>query len=162
LVLSVTGERKQAMVAWIPAVLWIGVIAVESTDWFSAEHTSRFLYPLLHFLFSISTEVFDIVHHILRKTGHFVGYFALSALLFRAWRATLRIDEGKVWAMRWALPAFFLSVVVASLDEWHQTYIPSRTGRLADVVLDSTAALTAQIVIFLILSLRQARRAAEA
>jgi VanZ family protein len=158
----VTAERRQLMVAWIPAMLWIGVIAVESTDWFSAEHTGQFLYPLLHFLFSISTEVFDIVHHILRKTGHFVGYFALSALLFRAWRATLRVSEAKAWALRWALPAFFMSVVVASLDEWHQTYIPSRTGRLADVVLDGTAALTAQVVIFLILSLRQTRQAAEA
>ncbi|HEX8815386.1 MAG TPA: VanZ family protein [Terriglobales bacterium] len=150
------------MIAWVPAVLWIGVIALESTDWFSAEHTGRFLYPILHFLFSISTEVFDIWHHILRKTGHFIGYFALSALLFRAWRATLRAGEGKVWAMRWALPAFFMSVVVASMDEWHQTYLPSRTGRLADVLLDSMGALTAQIVIFLILSLRQSRQAAEA
>lgn len=151
-------ERKHFLKDWTAALLWIGVIAIESTDWLSAEHTGRFLYPLLHFLFSMTPQVFEVFHHYLRKTGHFVGYFALSALLFRAWKDTLRVEAGRAWAMRWALPAFFMSVVVASLDEWHQTFIPSRTGRIADVVLDSTAALTAQIVIFLFLQLRQARR----
>jgi VanZ family protein len=42
-----------------------------------------------------------------------------------------------------------MSALVASLDEWHQTLLPSRTGVLSDVVLDSFAALTAQVVIFL-------------
>jgi VanZ family protein len=44
-----------------------------------------------------------------------------------------------------------MTVLVASLDEWHQTFIPSRTGTVRDVILDSGAALTAQIVIFLLL-----------
>ena len=152
-----TPERKKFFKDWTAAVLWIGLIAVESTEWLSAEHTSRILYPLLHFLFNISPQAFEVVHHYLRKTGHFVGYFALSTLLFRAWRDTLHPAKMKVWARRWAGCAFFMSVLVASLDEWHQTFLPSRTGRVADVVLDSTAALTAQLVIFLLLRFRRAR-----
>ena len=144
-------ERKKLLTDWIAAVFWMSLIAVESTDWFSSEHTSRFLYPILHFLLNISPQAFEVFHHYLRKTGHFVGYFALSALLFRAWRDTLHPAKVKVWARRWAGSAFLMSVLVASLDEWHQTFIPSRTGRVADVVLDSSAALTAQIVIFLFL-----------
>ena len=142
-------ERKKLLKDWTAALLWIGLIAVESTDWFSAEHTSRFLYPILHFLLNISPRAFAVFHHYLRKTGHFVGYFALSALLFRAWKDTLHPAKVKAWARRWAGSAFLMSVLVASLDEWHQTFIPSRTGRVADAVLDSTAALIAQIVIFL-------------
>jgi VanZ family protein len=97
---------------------------------------------------------FEVVHHYIRKCGHFVGYFALSFFLFRAWRDTLRLPWAPRWALRWAAIAFFMSAMVASLDEWHQTFIPSRTGRVADVLLDSCAALTAQVLIFLFLTWR--------
>ena len=45
--------------------------------------------------------------------------------------------------------------LVASLDEWHQTYLTSRTGTIEDAFLDSFAALTAQLVIYLVLRNRQ-------
>ena len=85
------------------------------------------------------------------------GYFILSVLLFRAWKTTLSLPA--IWALRWSGIAFFMSALVASLDEWHQTYIPSRTGAISDVMLDSSAALTAQIVIFLLLRAKRARMA---
>ena len=44
-----------------------------------------------------------------------------------------------------------MTALVACLDEWHQTYLPSRTGNLHDVLLDGSGALVAQIVIFLLL-----------
>jgi VanZ family protein len=47
-----------------------------------------------------------------------------------------------------------MSALVACLDEWHQSYLPSRTGNLHDVLLDSTAALIAQIILFLALPRR--------
>jgi VanZ family protein len=37
------------------------------------------------------------------------------------------------------------------LDEWHQSLLPSRTGTFRDVILDSTAGLVGQIVLFAIL-----------
>jgi VanZ family protein len=147
-----TSDRKQLVKTWVAALLWIGLIAIESTDWLSAEHTSRILYPLLHFLIGLDPAGFAVVHHYIRKCGHFVGYFTLSFFLFRAWRATLRLPWAPRWALRWAAVAFFMSALVASLDEWHQTFIPSRTGRISDVMLDSIAALTAQVLIFLYLT----------
>ena len=153
-----TPERKKFLKDWTAAVLWIGVIAIESTEWLSSEHTSRFLYPILHFLFNMSPQLFAVFHHYLRKIGHFVGYFALSVFLFRAWRDTLHPAKVKVWARRWAGSAFLMSVLVASLDEWHQTFLPCRTGAISDVMLDSFAALTAQIAIFLFLRFRRGGR----
>jgi VanZ family protein len=47
-----------------------------------------------------------------------------------------------------------MTALVACLDEWHQTYLPKRTGSLHDVLLDSTAALVAQVVLYLILRWR--------
>ena len=155
-----TPDQKQLSKTWIAALLWMTLIAIESTDMFSAEHTSRFLYPLLHFLMGLEPAAFEVVHHYIRKCGHFVGYFTLSFFLFRAWRATLHLPWGPRWALRWASIAFFMSALVASLDEWHQTFIPSRTGTIRDVMLDSFAALTAQVVIFLFLTWRPRRMAA--
>jgi VanZ family protein len=155
-----TPDQKQLVKTWIAALLWIALIAIESTDWLSSEHTSRFLYPLLHFLMGLDLARFEVVHHYIRKCGHFVGYFTLSFFLFRAWRATLRLPWAPRWTLRWATIAFFMSVLVASLDEWHQTFIPSRTGAFSDVVLDSFAALTAQLLIFLFLTLKPRRMSA--
>lgn len=134
-------------------MLWLGIIATESTDQFSSEQTSRLLYPLFHFLLGLDPHRFAVFHHYLRKTGHFVGYFAGSLILFAAWRATIPMPHTPRWSLRWAGIAFFMTALVASLDEWHQSYIPSRTGVFSDVVLDSSAALTAQVVIFLFLYL---------
>jgi VanZ family protein len=157
-----TSDHKQLIKAWLAALLWIGLIAIESTDTFSAEHTSRFLYPLLHFLMNLDLARFEVWHHYIRKCGHFVGYFSLSFFLFRAWRATLRLPWTSRWALRWAAIAFFMSALVASLDEWHQTFIPSRTGAVSDVMLDSIAALTAQVLIFLYLTWKPRRMVAAA
>jgi VanZ family protein len=137
--------------AWIPAIIWLCIITFESTDYLSSDHTSRFLYPVLHFLLGLDPVRFEVWHHYIRKTGHFVGYFTLSCLLFRAWKATLPVDGVTRWVMRWGTVSFLMTALVASLDEWHQTFIPSRTGSVRDVMLDSAAALTAQIVIFLLL-----------
>jgi VanZ family protein len=152
-----TSHRKELLKTWIAAILWLGIIATESTDQFSAEHTSRYLYPLFHFLFGLEPLRFEVFHHYLRKMGHFVGYFTGSLILFGTWRATLTFPQSPRWALRWAGMAFFMTALVASLDEWHQTYIPSRTGTWHDVVLDSSAALTAQIVIFLFIRWRSRR-----
>jgi len=136
------------------------LIAIESTDWLSAQHTSRILYPLLHFLIGLDLVRFEVWHHYIRKLGHFMGYFTLSFFLFRAWRATLRLPWAPRWALRWGAIAFLMSAMVASLDEWHQTFIPSRTGAIRDVILDSCAALTAQLLIFLYLSWKPRRMVA--
>lgn len=146
--------RKQVWKTWLAVILWLILIAIESTDWLSAVNTGRILYPIFHFLTGVDPVRFVVWDYYLRKVGHFVGYFGLSYLLFRAWRVTLPMPASLRWSSYWAGPAFFMTALVATLDEWHQTYIPSRTGLFSDVVLDSTAALIGQIVIFLWLGRR--------
>lgn len=86
----------------------------------------------------------------LRKLGHVVGYFTLSVLFFRSWRATFPRLSTR-WCLQWATVALLSTALVAALDEWHQSYLPSRTGTVRDVILDSAAALIAQIAVFGIL-----------
>jgi VanZ family protein len=142
-------DRHNVLKAWIAAILWLIVIAIESTALLSSINTSRILYPLLHALFGMGWERFEYWHFYIRKGGHVVGYAILSILLFRAWRASLPATNDVKWTPRWANIAILGTALVASLDEWHQSFIPSRTGRWQDVVLDTCAGIAAQILIFL-------------
>jgi VanZ family protein len=144
-----SNDRHEVLKAWIAAILWLIVIAIESTAWLSAHNTGRILYPVLHFLFGLDRGRFAVWHFYIRKSGHVVGYGTLSILLFRAWRATLPAPNQLRWTMRWANIAILGTALVASLDEWHQTFIPSRTGRWQDVVLDTCAGIAAQVLVLL-------------
>lgn len=120
----------------------------ESTNTLSAAKTATILYPLLHFLLGLDPDHFLIWHFILRKTGHVIGYAVLSVLFYRAWKATISIPGDPRWSILWARIAFTMTALVACLDEWHQTYLPSRTGTIWDVLLDSSAALTVQVLLY--------------
>lgn len=82
-----------------------------------------------------------------------MGYFILSVLLFRSWRATFPRLSTR-WCLQWAALAFLSTALVASLDEWHQSFLPSRTGTFRDVVLDSSAALVAQVLLLIMMNVR--------
>jgi len=113
-------SQKQVLKTWIAATLWLILITLESSSLGSAANTSRFLYPLLHFLIGLDPVRFAVWHPYIRKVGHFVGYFTLSWLLFRAWRATLTASGALRWSILWAGIALSMTALVASLDEWHQ------------------------------------------
>jgi VanZ family protein len=144
-----SSDRHHVLKAWIAAILWMIVIAIESSAYLSAHNTSRILYPLLHFLFGLDHARFEVWHHFLRKGGHVVGYGLLSILLYRAWRESLPAPGNPKWTFRWAAIALVGTALVASLDEWHQSFLPSRTGRWEDVVLDSCAGVGFQVIVFL-------------
>lgn len=144
-----SSDRHQVLKAWIAAILWLIVIAIESSALLSAHNTSRILYPLLHYLFGLTPAHFDHWHFYIRKGGHVFGYGLLSILLFRAWRETLPALGHPRWTLRWANIAILGTALVASLDEWHQSMLPARTGRWQDVVLDTCAGIAAQILVLL-------------
>lgn len=152
--------RSTPRTAWVPALLWLVVIALESTSLGSADNTSRYLLPLLTFLLgSVSPLRYAQIHHCLRKTGHFFGYAVLSLFMFRAWWATLALrarqeGDGLSWRdmfRRWSAGAALLAVLstaaVAGLDEWHQTMLAGRTGSILDVLLDSLGGVFTQMLL---------------
>jgi VanZ family protein len=142
--------------AWISTLLWLCVLALFSSDTFSAEHTGSVLTKILHALFgSISTERFQQIHFLIRKSAHFCSYGFLGALAFFSWRATLPALPR--WTFRWSTLALLLAVTAAGLDEFHQSFIPSRTSSLRDVLLDLVGAIFFQLAIALWLCWREAR-----
>ena len=144
-------SRQQTVFrAWIPAIIWLVIIAIESSALLAPQNTGRILYPLLHFVFGVDRLHFAHWHFYIRKAGHVVGYGVLSILLFRAWSATLPVagNLNPKWTMRWANIAVLGTALVASLDEWHQSFVASRTGTAHDVILDTCAGMAAQILVF--------------
>ena len=135
------------LAVWLPVVVAVLLIAGESTDTMSANHTSGWLRPLFERVFGRFTDaVWGVLHHYARKTGHFVGYGMVCLTLVRAWLLTLARRVGLA-AGQWRWEGNGMGVastaLVASLDEWHQTFIPSRTGMVSDVGLDTLGGLVA-------------------
>lgn len=135
---------------------WILLLAVESSDIGSSDHTGKLLRQLWTLVLgNPDPETFDEVHHLIRKTGHFTGYAILGWFIFRALRATWRnrqevLAKGReyYWQLRWSVLGIAGTAVAASLDEFHQSFNPARTGRWQDVVLDTSGALALQLFLY--------------
>jgi VanZ family protein len=54
------------------------------------------------------------------------------------------------------------TALVASCDEWHQTYLPNRTGSVWDVLLDCCGAITLQLLVYIYMRLFRTKRLAQA
>ena len=127
---------------WLPALAWAGLICSLSTDAFSSNHTSVVIVPVLRWLFShASTETIEWMHEIIRKMAHLTEYFILGVLLHRALRGD---DRG--WKLKWAFWAIVIAAAYASLDEFHQSFVPGRGPAVADVLLDTAGGVAAQLV----------------
>src|ERR1019366_1485473 len=130
--------------AWLPAIVWAGVISWASTDGFSSSHTSGFILPILHWLFPrASAEILDRLHFFIRKTAHFAEYFVFSLFLFRALRG-----EHRGWQLRWAIVALAIAAGYSVLDEFHQSFVSSRTASPWDSLIDTSGAATAQVLLW--------------
>jgi len=130
------GDRLSA---WAPAVAWAAVIFFFSTEELAAEHTGTWLESFVRlFLPSLSPRTFEVLHAILRKLAHVAEYFVLALLVDRGWRHGSRLRPA--WA---PMAAFFVAALYSLSDEWHQTFVPSRTASLFDCGFDSIGAALA-------------------
>ena len=144
---------RHVLLYWLPTVIWLGVLACFSTDAFSAEHTGRVLWKLVHLVYgNISLAAFEHLHFLVRKSAHFFSYGLLSGFAFFAWRATL--PELRRWSARWCILALLLTLLAGSMDEFHQSFIASRTSTPWDVVIDMTGAVFFQMVIAIVVRRR--------
>lgn len=136
-------DRLPVWTARLPLIVFLGVIAFESTALFTRANTREMLYPLFHFLTRVSYDDFYEWNHYVRKAGHVVGYGVLSLLFYRLaiYEIPAALQRAKPYLSFAA--AFAATAAVAVLDEWHQTFVPGRTGTVADVLLDSAAAALA-------------------
>jgi VanZ family protein len=111
---------------WGPVIVWMAVIF-----FFSSRQ---------------KVEVSDIstINFLFFKTLHVLEYAVLYVLFFRAVMNTYPKEK----RFRWYVAAFCLTVLYALTDEIHQTFIPTREGRLRDVIIDAGGAGIAWITLY--------------
>jgi VanZ family protein len=139
---------------WVPVVLWAALISLFSTHWFTSENTATVVVPIFRWLLPFASQAtIDLLHALVRKSGHVIEYFILSLLLLRAIRAGQR-------GMRlgWALAVILIVGAYASLDEYHQSFVPGRTAAVSDVLLDTSAGILGQVFAALFIAWRGERR----
>ena len=129
----------------MPVIAWMLLIFAGSSDALSAQHTSRFLIPFLLWLDpSISYQTIATIHLTLRKLGHFTEYFILAGLLWRAFRGTfLTLSRRLV-----SVATFIIAAGFAASDEFHQSFVATRTATLGDVMIDCFGASVAVVICF--------------
>ena len=138
-------QKKQPGRFWryAPLVLWMSIIILGSTGELSSANTSRIIRPLLLWLFpDISEAKILLAHFWVRKTAHFTEYAIFALLSARAFAASSRA---------WLRRGFFyitllLVAVLAFSDEFHQSFLSSRTGSIYDSFIDIAGGLTALIL----------------
>lgn len=127
---------------YLPLVLWMGFISFASTSGFSGANTSRIVRPLVLWLFpDTSEETLTIVHFIVRKVAHFAEYAVMGLLAARAFSTSSR----EMIRHRWFPIALLLVALYALFDEFHQSYVPSRTASIYDSIIDTAGGLVALV-----------------
>ena len=132
---------------WAPPIIWMSMIFWFSTDLFSADNTGSLLSNILSFIYPGATQgLFDSIHFYVRKAAHLTEYAVLALLLFRAFRSGSQAR----WRLRWAISSVLFVFLYASLDEYHQTFTRRRTGSVYDILIDTSGAAAALILLWLL------------
>ncbi|MFN2454609.1 MAG: VanZ family protein [Pyrinomonadaceae bacterium] len=125
---------------YAPLVGWMAFVFFASSDEFSAGNTSKILRPLLLWLFPQTSETtVALAHFIVRKLSHFTEYAVLALLAARAFLGS----SHTLLKRRWFFAALLLVVLYALMDEFHQSFVPSRKASIYDSLIDTAGGLTA-------------------
>jgi VanZ family protein len=105
---------KRMLFMWGPVIAWMSVI--------------------FYFSSRGKTPVTDsyVISFLFFKTLHLIEYSCLYVLLYRAMRNTTELRKRNI-----AVLALGVVVLYASSDELHQFLVPTREGRVRDVIIDT-------------------------
>lgn len=92
------------------------------------------------------------VQHVIRKLAHFTIY-AILGLLLMSLAETFDFTNKKRIIL-----SLLVGILYASLDEFHQSFIPGRTAAVTDVLIDTAGVITGILFIFLVLKIIQSKR----
>ena len=90
-----------------------------------------------------SAETLATIQFFTRKIAHFTEYAILGFLAARAFRAS----PAPAISRRWFWISAALIIVYALIDEYHQSFVPSRTASIFDSFIDMSGGLAALIFV---------------
>ena len=119
-------------------IIWLFVIFLFSNQDGSTS-TSLTNGILEKYLFFVDSDIFFMI---IRKMAHITEYFILGILVLNF------INEFKI--DKKIVVSILICFILASFDEFHQLFIPDRTGRLLDVFIDMIGASLGILILSLI------------
>ena len=144
-------HRAEWLRAWLPVLLFSTVFVAESSQYFGADRTSEPLQRVAEALFGYDIGVYwEAIHHMIRKTGHCMGYGVFSLVCFRGfWLAMRNAATRLMRRLRAHGLAIVVTFLVAGVDELHQCFVPNRCGQFSDVMLDTCGAAVLGVLLYL-------------
>ncbi len=128
-----TSSLPRRLARWLPAAGWYAVIwffssqnGVESQSVSDGVLTQLFHYDILNSPMVLS----GLLSFLVRKAAHMGVFFVLTGLLVFALKGCTRrvgVQAGV---------SIGLCAALAAVDEFHQTFVPGRSGLPRDVVID--------------------------
>lgn len=96
----------------------------------------------------------------IRKSAHMMEYAILGALLTATFCEAVQLKRGVAFVPKiraWAL-GFACTVLYACADEFHQTFVPGRTGQPIDVCIDAIGILIGSLATIALVSWKEKAR----
>lgn len=87
----------------------------------------------------------EFLNYVVRKIAHMSEYFILALLVLNL----IYQFKGKIY-YKYYIMAICFCAVYATTDEFHQTFVPGRTGQFSDVLIDTLGASIACLFVMLI------------
>ena len=110
----------------------------------SKENNKFVIYVFELFGMDLNSIFGALSNFIVRKAAHFIEYFILYVLVYRAIN-TKKNSDIKVFI--WSILIVFL---YACSDELHQAFVPGRGPAFSDVLIDTSGGLTAFLVMYIL------------
>ncbi len=131
---------------YAPLVVWMSLIFLASSTELSATNTSKVLRPVLLWLLPRASEkTIGVVHFLIRKAAHFTEYAVFALLAARAFLGS----SHQALRSHWLLAALLLITLYSLSDEFHQSYVPTRTASIYDSLIDTAGGFVALVVLAL-------------
>lgn len=121
-----------AVVFWMAIIFKLSAQPGEQSNLLSSNVTGVIVSLTQRFRPDVNLES---LNHLIRKCAHFLAYLVLGVIgLFAMRRIGLTGKRGVGFAL-------LLCIAYAITDELHQSFVPGRTPKLTDVLIDSSGAL---------------------
>ncbi len=137
---------KKKYIDWILVIGWMILIFMFSNQAgdVSKENNKFVIYVFELFGMDLNSIFGALSNFIVRKAAHFIEYFILYVLVYRAIN-TKKNSDIKVFI--WSILIVFL---YACSDELHQAFVPGRGPAFSDVLIDTSGGLTAFLVMYIL------------
>ena len=143
-------KKYKIIISWLLVIIWMFVIYYFSNmnGDASSNASNGTVYFIINFidnLFNLNIDVenvTEILNGPIRKLAHFTVYFILSIFILIA------LSNHKIKLSKKIIITTLICFIYACTDEIHQLMVADRSGKLLDVLIDTSGCLLNMIIYY--------------